>query len=46
MIHDYIDYIIKCTSYQKYTNLELAPSHEIDTMVSPWPFSIWVVDLI
>lgn len=39
-------HVKKCEKFPKHGNLILAPSYELATMVSTWPFSIWALDLV
>jgi transposase InsO family protein len=43
---DRIKYVRRCHKCQIYTNKQNAPSHPLHNMVTPWPFSIWGIDVI
>ena len=46
MLEDYELHIKKCEQCQKNVILQPYPSHALHSIVSPWPFSIWVLDFI
>ena len=46
MIRDSVNYVKKCPSYQEHANFHLAPTEELFSVMSPWPFSKWGIDLL
>ena len=44
--NDCINYIRKCHKCQIYAERIHVPSTSLNVMVSPWPFSIWGMDMI
>ena len=41
-----MDYVKSCHDCQTHANLNHVPPSELYSMTSPWPFSIWGIDLI
>ena len=44
--NDCINYVRKCHKYQVYADKIHVPPTSLNVMVSPWPFSIWGMDVI
>ena len=43
---DCVDYMKSCHDCQTHANLNHVPPSELYSMTSPWPFSIWSIDVI
>ena len=43
---DCVDYVKSCHDCQAQANLNHVPPSELYSMTSPWPFSIWGIDVI
>ena len=43
---DCVDYVKSCHACQTHANLNHVPPSELYSMTSPWPFSIWGIDVI
>ena len=43
---DYINYVRKCHKCQIYADKIHVPPMSLNVMVSPWPFSMWGMDVI
>ena len=43
---DCVDCVKSCNDCQTYANLNLVPPSELYSMSSPWPFSVWGIDVI
>ena len=41
-----MDYVKSCNDCQMHVNLNHVPPSELYSMTSPWPFSIWAIDVI
>ena len=41
-----MDYVKNFHDCQMHTNLNHVPPNELYSMNSPWPFSVWVIDVI
>ncbi|XP_058757131.1 uncharacterized protein LOC131630360 [Vicia villosa] len=46
MQQDAKEHVQKCDKYQRHTDMHLAPSNELKSLSSPWPFSTWGMDLL
>jgi hypothetical protein len=46
MINDYFRYYKGCESYQKFGDVQLAPTAMLHPIIKPWSFHGWVLDLI
>ena len=46
MIKDLVNYIKKCSSCQEHAKFHLVPAEELFSVMSPWPFSKWGIDLL
>ncbi|XP_058721487.1 uncharacterized protein LOC131593221 [Vicia villosa] len=40
------EHVQKCDKCQLHADMHLAPPHELKSLSSPWPFSVWGMDLI
>ena len=43
---NYVDFVKSCHDYQTHANLNHVPPSELYNMTSPWPFSVWGIDVI
>ena len=43
---NYVDYVKSCHDCQTHANLNNVPPSELYSMTSPWPFSVWGIDVI
>ena len=43
---DCVDFVKSCHNCQKQVNLSHVPPSELYSMTSPWPFSVWGIDVI
>ena len=43
---DYVDFVKICHDCQTHTNLNHVPPSELYSMTSPWPLSVWGIDVI
>ena len=43
---DCVDYVKSCHDCQTHANLNHVPPSELYSMTSPWPFSVWGIDVI
>ena len=43
---DYIEHVKKCHQWQIHSNLNHLPVKELYNMTSPWPFSVWGINII
>ena len=46
MVEDYIRFTKKCHKCQIYKDISHFPHSKLHTMSSPWPFSVWGLDII
>ncbi|XP_045796465.1 uncharacterized protein LOC123890806 [Trifolium pratense] len=46
MKEDCADYVKKCDKCQRFSNLHHAPPEHLSSVVSPWPFFKWGVDIL
>ncbi|XP_025647982.1 uncharacterized protein [Arachis hypogaea] len=46
MIKDYIDYAKACQECQKHGSIQQIPAAELHSIIKPWPFRGWALDLI
>ena len=46
ILSDCINYSKGCQQYQKYGSIQRIPVVELHSIVNPWPFKGWVMDLI
>lgn len=43
---DYVLYVKRCHQCQIYSNMQYTPPVELHQLTSPWPFSVWGIDII
>jgi len=46
MLKDVKDYVNLCDKCQRRGDMHLAPPTELTSLVSPWPFAWWTIDLL
>ncbi|GAU51996.1 hypothetical protein TSUD_417990, partial [Trifolium subterraneum] len=46
MQNDARDHVLKCDKCQKNGDMHLAPANELKTLISPWPFAWWEMDIL
>ncbi|GAU23378.1 hypothetical protein TSUD_334260 [Trifolium subterraneum] len=46
MQNDARDHVLKCGKCQRHGDMHLAPANELKTMISPWPFAWWGMDIL
>lgn len=46
MESDCCQHVKKCHTYQSYANIIKAPTSELHNLTTPWPFSIWGIDVV
>jgi len=46
MLKDAKDYVNLCDKCQRHGDMHLAPPAELTSLVSPWPFAWWGIDLL
>ena len=46
MLKDVKDYVNLCEKCQRHVDMHLAPLAELTSLVSPWPFAYWGIDLL
>ena len=46
MLANYVDFVKSCHDCQMYANLNHMPPSKLYNMTSPWPFSVWSIDVI
>ncbi|GAU12536.1 hypothetical protein TSUD_182500 [Trifolium subterraneum] len=46
MQNDARDHVLKCDKCQRHGDMHLAPANELKTMISPWPFAWWGMDIL
>ncbi|GAU36139.1 hypothetical protein TSUD_316680 [Trifolium subterraneum] len=46
MQNDARDHVLKCDKCQRHGDMHLAPANKLKTMISPWPFAWWGMDII
>ncbi|XP_050222757.1 uncharacterized protein LOC126672848 [Mercurialis annua] len=46
ILKDCIKYAKGCRQYQKYNNIQRVPADDLHSLVKPWPFRGWAIDLI
>ncbi|GAU34804.1 hypothetical protein TSUD_394300, partial [Trifolium subterraneum] len=44
--NDAKDHVLKCDKCQRHADMHLAPANELKTMISPWPFAWWGIDIL
>ncbi|GAU10124.1 hypothetical protein TSUD_420000, partial [Trifolium subterraneum] len=40
------DHVLKCDKCQRHGDMHLAPANELKTIISPWPFAWWGMDIL
>ena len=46
MLKDAKDYVNLCDKCQRHKDMHLVPPAELTSLVSPWPFTWWGIDLL
>ncbi|GAU35488.1 hypothetical protein TSUD_384430 [Trifolium subterraneum] len=46
MQNDAKDHVLKCDKCQRHGDMHLAPANELKTLISPWPFAWWGMDIL
>ncbi|GAU50359.1 hypothetical protein TSUD_409320 [Trifolium subterraneum] len=46
MQNDAKDHVLKCDKCQRHGDMHIAPANELKTLISPWPFSWWGMDIL
>ncbi|GAU45421.1 hypothetical protein TSUD_182900 [Trifolium subterraneum] len=46
MQNDAKDLVLKCDKCQKHGDMHIAPANELKTLISPWPFAWWGMDIL
>ncbi|GAU19534.1 hypothetical protein TSUD_303470 [Trifolium subterraneum] len=46
MQKDAKDHILKCDKCQRHGDMHIAPANELKTLISPWPFAWWGMDIL
>ncbi|GAU41894.1 hypothetical protein TSUD_170050 [Trifolium subterraneum] len=46
MQNDAKDHVLKCDKCQRHGDMHTAPANELKTLISPWPFAWWGMDLL
>ena len=46
MTKDIVEYVKKCLRCQKNASFHVAPVEELSSIMSPWPFNKWGIDLL
>ncbi|GAU11232.1 hypothetical protein TSUD_342220 [Trifolium subterraneum] len=46
MQNDARDHVLKCDKCQRHGDMHLAPANELKTLISPWPFAWWGMDIL
>ncbi|MCI11506.1 gypsy retrotransposon integrase-like protein, partial [Trifolium medium] len=46
MKEDCVDYVKRCDKCQRFSNLHQTPLEHLSSVVSPWPFFKWGVDIL
>ncbi|GAU50120.1 hypothetical protein TSUD_192410 [Trifolium subterraneum] len=46
MQNDAKDHVLKCDKCQRHGDMHLAPANELRTLISPWPFAWWEMDIL
>ncbi|GAU40562.1 hypothetical protein TSUD_35790 [Trifolium subterraneum] len=40
------DHVLKCEKCQRHGDMHIAPANELKTLISPWPFAWWGMDIL
>jgi hypothetical protein len=46
MLKNCIDFAKGCQEFQKHSGIQHVPASELHSIVKPWPFRGWALDLI
>ena len=46
MRQDAMEFVRKCDKCQRFANIQHQPSNELISLVAPWPFSQWGIDIL
>ena len=46
MLKDCIDFSKRCQEYQRHGPIQRVPATELQSVIKPWPFRGWAMDLI
>ncbi|GAU41112.1 hypothetical protein TSUD_398080 [Trifolium subterraneum] len=46
MKNDAKDHVLKCDKCQRHEDMHIAPANELKTLISPWPFAWWGMDIL
>ncbi|GAU46047.1 hypothetical protein TSUD_191180 [Trifolium subterraneum] len=46
MQSDAKDHVLKCDKCQRHGDMHIAPANELKTLISPWPFASWGMDML
>ncbi|GAU51226.1 hypothetical protein TSUD_136230 [Trifolium subterraneum] len=46
MQNDAKDHVLRCDKCQRHGDMHLAPANELKTLISPWPFAWWGMDIL
>ncbi|GAU42817.1 hypothetical protein TSUD_288450 [Trifolium subterraneum] len=46
MQNDAKDHALRCDKCQRHRDMHLAPANELKTLISPWPFAWWGMDIL
>ncbi|GAU22605.1 hypothetical protein TSUD_135050 [Trifolium subterraneum] len=46
MQNDAKDHVLRCDKCQRHGDMHLAPADELKTLISPWPFAWWGMDIL
>ncbi|GAU50258.1 hypothetical protein TSUD_409040 [Trifolium subterraneum] len=46
MQNDAKDHALKCDKCQRHGDMHIAPANELKTLISPWPFGWWGMDIL
>jgi transposase InsO family protein len=46
MLQESVEFVKKCDNCQKFSDKKHAPTHELTSIYSPWPFHKWAVDIV
>jgi hypothetical protein len=46
MVQDIAEFVKKCEKFQRFSDKKHAPANELTSVISPWPFYKWAVDIV
>ncbi|GAU41591.1 hypothetical protein TSUD_272000 [Trifolium subterraneum] len=46
MQNDVKDHVLKCDKCRRHGDMHIAPANELKTLISPWPFAWWGMDIL